>query len=308
MNTSTTTSTSAELATIAATTRSYIAAMGTAGWLGTMSEHTSRAYRSDVDQFSAWLSVRGLSADDVTPGVTTAWLSDMAAAGLAAATRARKLSAVKSFYRYARAERATIIDPAPFTSPKVQRDEATGSIDTNQARAVWQATEGKPRRRVLVAVMLFCGLRVSEAIGLQVADVQDQQGARVLRVMGKGSKPRTAVLPAVAVQAITEWLAVRGDQEGPLLSTRSGAAMDTRAAHREIRALGESVGIAGLHPHTLRHTFATAAVDSGVEVLRLATALGHASPTTTMRYVRGRDVITNSPVHAVAAAILARTA
>jgi integrase len=169
---------------------------------------------------------------------------------------------------------------------------------------VWDATVGRPRLRVLVAVLLFCGLRVSEAVAVQVRDVQEQQGARVLRVTGKGGLPRTAVLPAVAVVAVTEWLQLRGEQPGPLLCTSTGRALDVRAAHRESRALGARAGVRGLHPHTLRHTFATSAVDSGVGVLHLATALGHKSPSTTMRYIRGRDVITTSPVHAVAAAIL----
>ncbi len=80
--------------------------------------------------------------------------------------------------------------------------------------------------------------------------------------------------------------------------------MDPRAAHRLLGRLGDHAGIPGLHPHTLRHTFATSGVDAGADVLKVATALGHASPSTTMRYVRGRDVITGSPVHTVAAAII----
>jgi site-specific recombinase XerD len=287
-----------------------IAAIDHTAWLGLMSPGTAAGYSADLGQFQRWLADRGGDLSAVSPGVVTVWLNELAAAGSSKATQARKLAAVKSFYRFGRAEGATTIDPAPFNAPRPQRDDANvGSIDARQAHAVWNATVGRPRLRVLVAALLFCGLRVSEAVALQVGDVQEQQGARVLRVAGKGDKPRTAVLPAVAVVAVTEWLAVRGEQPGPLLSTSSGAAMDRRAAHREIRALGSRVGVAGLHPHTLRHTFATAAANSGdVDVMKLATAMGHASPGTTMRYIRGRDVITGSPVHAVAAAILAAPA
>jgi len=113
-----------------------------------------------------------------------------------------------------------------------------------------------------------------------------------------------AVLPAPAVVAIHDWLEHRGGEPGPLFATSTGAAMDPRAAHRLIGRLGDRAGIAGLHPHTLRHTFATSAVDAGADVLKVATALRHASPSTTMRYVRGRDVITGSPVHTVAASIV----
>ena len=189
--------------------------------------------------------------------------------------------------------------------PKLHRDDAdTGALDTAQARRLWEATAGRPRTRALVAVLLFCGLRIGEALTLHTADLDTQQGATVLRVTGKGAKPRTAVLPAPAVVAIHDWLEQRGDSPGSLFATRTGAAMDPRVAHRLIGRIGDRAGIAQLHPHTLRHTFATSAVNAGADVLKIATALGHASPSTTMRYVRGRDVITHSPVHAVAAAIV----
>lgn len=282
-----------------------IAALGLSGWLGTMAPATARAYSADVRMFMNWLAEEGINPAEVTPGVTTAWLADLGGNGLSDATRRRKLASVLSFYRYAAAEGADVTPPIPHKIPKAQRDDAdTGAIDRHQARRLWDASAGQPRARALVAVMLFSGLRLAEALALQVSDLQAQQGARVLRVMGKGSKPRTAVLPPVAVQALEEWLVVRGDHEGPIISTSTGAPMVARFAHRLIGSLGTSVGIEGLHPHTLRHTFATSAVDAGVDVLKLATALGHASPSTTMRYIRGRDVVTGSPVFAVADAIL----
>jgi len=280
-------------------------ALGLAGWLGTMSPHTARAYEIDLRQFTAWLTGRGIDPAAVTPGVTTAWLAQLEAAGQRVATRRRKLAAVLSFYRYATAEGVTVTAPRPHQVPKLHRDDAdTGALDTAQACRLWKATAGQPRTRALVAVLLLCGLRISEALTLQTGDLDTQQGATVLRVTGKGAKPRTAVLPAPAVVAIRDWLEHRGDFPGPLFATSTGAAMDPRAAHRLLGRLGDRAGISRLHPHTLRHTFATSAVDAGADVLKVATALGHASPSTTMRYVRGRDVITGSPVHVVAAAIV----
>ena len=294
--------TSTVISTVEPTTRTTIATLDPAGWLGTLSPNTARAYHSDVTLFGTWLAEHGIDAyTDVTPAVVTAWLAGL---GQSPATQVRKLSSVCSLYRYLRAEGLTTVDPRPFSAPKVHRDRANVGMDARTAARVWVASEGQPRLRALVAVMMFSGLRVAEAVGLQVSDVQDQSGARVLRVMGKGSKPRTAVLPAVSVVALTEWLAVRGEQDGPLFSTSTGAAMDVRAAHREIVRLGRKAGIEGLHPHSLRHAFGVAAADAGQSILQIATAMGHASPTTSMIYVEGRDVIASSPVHAVAAAIL----
>ena len=282
-----------------------ITGLSLSGWLGTMAPTTARAYGTDVRMFGDWLAQHGINPDKVTPGTTTAWLADLAAAGQSVATRRRKLASVLSFYRFAAAEGADVTPPIPHKIPKVRTDDAdSGAIERHQARLLWDATEGQPRARALVAVMLFCGLRLAEALALQVSDIQAQQGAQVLRVMGKGSVPRTVVLPPVAVLALQEWLTLRGDEPGPIFATSTGAPMDARAAHRLVGRLGRSVGIEGLHPHSLRHTFATSAVDAGADVLKVATALGHASPSTTMRYVRGRDVITGSPVHAVASAIL----
>jgi integrase/recombinase XerD len=279
-------------------------------WLGTKSLRTARAYATDVEQFRGWVADQSLDWRALGPGDVQAWIAALrlGECGLeqSPASVGRKLSAVKSFYGFAAEEELVTANPAgPVKAPPVRRDDATGSISRAQARAVWDATADDPRLRTLVAVMLFAGLRVAEAVSLDVADIQEEQGARVLRVRhGKGDKPRTCVLSAAAVHAIQKWLTVRGDHPGPLISTRNGTAMDVRAAHRAISSLGVKVGITGLHPHTLRHTFATRAVDSGAEILRVATALGHASTATTMRYVRGGDTITGSPVHLVTDDIL----
>lgn len=287
-------------------TADTIATLGLAGWIGTMAPATARAYGTDVRMFGEWLAQHGINPDKVTPGTTTAWLADLAAAGQSVATRRRKLAAVLSFYRFAAAEGADVTPPVPHRIAPVQRDDAdAGAIDRHQARRLWDATQGQPRTRALVAVMLFSGLRVAEAVALQVSDLQTQDDAHVARVMGKGSKPRTAVLPAVAFLALQEWLTLRGDQPGPIFSTRTGAPMLARYAHLLVAKLGRSIGIEGLHPHSLRHTMATVAANApGADLLKLATALGHASPSTTMRYIRGRDVITGSPVNAVADSIL----
>ncbi len=113
----------------------------------------------------------------------------------------------------------------------------------------------------------------------------------------KGGKPRTR---AARRRGVGPDRVVGRERRGtrPVALHQVRGRAGRPAAHGEIRSLAASVGIAVLHPHTLRHTFATSAVDSGAEVLRLATALGHDSPTTTMRHVRGRDVVIGSPVHA----------
>ncbi len=195
--------TSADVLPVRSGAAGGLAALGIAGWLGTMSPHTARAYQVDLRQFTGWLAAQQISPDGVTPGVVTGWLAQLEAAGRSVATRRRKLAAVLSFYRYAAAEDLALTPPVPHQVPKLHRDDAdTGVLDTAQARRLWVATAGRPRTRALVAVLLFCGLRINEALTLHTGDLDTQQGAAVLRVTGKGAKPRTAVLPAPAVVAI----------------------------------------------------------------------------------------------------------
>jgi len=181
----------------------------------------------------------------------------------------------------------------------------TGALDTAQARRLWETTAGRPRTRALVAVLLFCGLRISEALTLHTTDLDTQHGAAVLRVTRQRrqtpappSYPPPPSSPSTTGSSTAATSPGRCSPPAPAprwtheLRTDSSAGSATTPASPDCTR------------NTLRHTFATSAVDTGADVLKVATALGHALPSTTMQYVRGRDVITNSPVHAVAAAIV----
>jgi len=118
-----------------------LAELGLAGWLGTMSPHTGRAYEGgDLRQFTAWLAGRGIDPVAVTPGVTTAWLAALAAGGQAVSTRRRKLAAVLSFYRYAAAEGVTV------TAPSAGHDRSMPISGTTYARTTTEHQSPLTRR------------------------------------------------------------------------------------------------------------------------------------------------------------------
>jgi integrase/recombinase XerD len=126
------------------------------------------------------------------------------------------------------------------------------------------------------------GLRVFEACGSDVADLGEEHGHRVLRVVGKGSKVVLVPLPPAVGRAID--LAVDARPVGPILRTRRGSRLDRHAATRRLRRLAEASGMRmpRLHPHMLRHKFVTTMLDAGVDLRDVQIAARHADPRTTM--------------------------
>jgi integrase len=153
----------------------------------------------------------------------------------------------------------------------------------------------------LVAMLRLLGLRAFEACGSDVADLGEEQGHRVLRLVGKGSKVVLVPLPPAVGRAID--LAVDGRPVGPFLRTRRESRMDRHAATRRLRRLAEATGMRmpRLHPHMLRHTVVTTMRDAGVDLRDVQIAARHADPRTRMRYDRARKNLDRHPNYVLAA-------
>ena len=152
-----------------------------------------------------------------------------------------------------------------------------------------------PSDFALVCLLGLLGLRIAEATGLDVSDLGEEHGHRVLRVIGKGHKIVLVPLPPAVARAIDR--AVGDRSTGPILLNRAGRRMDRHAATRRLHRLQQLAGvrIARMHPHMLRHTFVTTMLDAGVDLRDTQIAARHADPRTTMRYDRAR---TNLDRHA----------
>jgi integrase/recombinase XerD len=222
---------------------------------------------------------------------------------LAAATVQRKLSAASSFYRYALDTR--VISDSPFLGvarPKVSPDSPTVGLDRAEMRRLRAAADGDgPRSQALVLLLLTNGLRISEALACDVDDLGFDRGHRTLRLHRKGGiTARTPLAPATAhtLEGYTT------GRTGPIFTTSTGRRLDRQAAYRIIRRLARQAHIpaAGdISPHSLRHGFATAALDAGVELRDVQDALGHADPRTTRRYDRSRHNLDRHATYAVTA-------
>ncbi|MHA2900777.1 tyrosine-type recombinase/integrase [Enterobacter sp. H2G27] len=170
------------------------------------------------------------------------------------------------------------------------------ALPPEEIRALFGACEADDtsigvRDAAMLAVILGCGLRRSEAVGLDLSDVVTNEQA--LRVLGKGNKERLAYMPAGTWQRLTMWIEqVRGEREGPLFTrirrfdTLTRDRLTDQAVYHVLQVRQRQAGIAKCAPHDLRRTFATAMLDNGEDLITVKDAMGHASVTTTQQYER----------------------
>jgi integrase/recombinase XerC len=233
--------------------------------------------------------LRGLHPADIR-----AWLAHLANMGASNATRAKHLSAVRSFYRYL-ARRHGVDNPALklITAPRAKKP-LPRALAPEQARTVTDdiaemadTAALQARDTALFTLLYGCGLRIAEALALNVRDAPLQGTDAVLRVVGKGSKERIVpVLPAVR-EAIADWLRLHPDRQpaSPLFLGARGKRLDAAVAQKVLREFRRLNGLPEhATPHALRHSFATHLLAGGADLRSIQDLLGHASLSTTQRY------------------------
>jgi integrase/recombinase XerD len=261
------------------------------------SGNTISAYRADLSRYITFLAARGVETPDrVTRDDITAWITSLRTAGAAPSTIERRVAAVKSFHRFLVREGITVNHPtAALPLPRVpDRLPDVVSIDDIDRLLSQPFPEGPVgyRDRAMLEVLYGCGIRVSELTGLDLRDVDLAEG--YLRVFGKGSKERVTPISGAAAAALQEYLthgrpflrtkkAVRRqDPDAVFLNVRGGRL--TRATiHALVHTYGGRVGL-DVHPHTLRHSFATHLLEGGADLRALQEMLGHADISTTQIY------------------------
>jgi integrase/recombinase XerD len=281
-----------------------------AAWLLSYgSAHTRRAYGRDLDRWLAWCAAVGTDPRAARRCDVDAYVRLMEGQeGASPATRARRLSAVSSWYGYAVAEGAAAANPVTHVRrPRVDGDSsATVGLSAAQARALLAAAGTESARTVaLLRLLALTGLRVGAALGARVEDLGHDCGHRVLAYTSKGAAVRRTVVPPAAAAALQAYLAARGHPStGPLFVTAAGKPLDQPYVFRLIRRVAKRAGLPSadrLSPHSLRHSYATIALDCGAPLRDVQDALDHADPRTTRRYDRSRRHLDRSPSYAVAA-------
>ena len=273
------------------------------------SPRTVDAYRRDLAALRAFLDK---NVADVTSGELESWVASMRAEGLAASTIARRVSAVRAFFRHLVLIGTRDENPAASVQlPRRARTLPRALSPAETERLIDAAVRSTPRGlrdRALVELLYGAGLRVSEAVGLEKNGVALED--RVVRVLGKGGKERLVPLGRPAAEAVRRYLALgrphldRRYRPELFLNARGGAL--TRAgAFLILRKLADRAGLepGRVHPHLLRHSFATHLLEGGADLRSVQEMLGHADLGTTERYThvsdrRRREVYFQSHPHA----------
>jgi integrase/recombinase XerD len=292
-----------------------------AAWLtGLRSARTRRAYAGDVTTWLGWLADRETGALAAGRVHVDLWAATQLDAGSAASSVRRRLSALSSFYRYCAAH--DLIGRVPtqgVARPVVDQDyTATVGLERDQARALVAAADADTgaqalRTAAVVRLLLHNALRVDEACAADIADLGEDSGHRVLRVVRKGGRKAKIPLTPATVAALDAYLADRAQRAaaadwwqltGPLLATATGGRLRQGHLWELVRRLARTAGIGAweqLSPHSLRHSAITFALDAGASLRDVQDYAGHRDPRTTRRYDHSRDSLDRNAAYTVAA-------
>jgi integrase/recombinase XerD len=268
--------------------------------------NTLSSYRRDLRRYSKHLSDRGIhdlakvGEDDVSEFLVALRRGDpdTGAAALSAVSAARALIAVRGLHRFAAAEGLAELDVARAVRPPTPSRRLPKSLTIDQVLALLEGAGGESpadgpltlRNRALLELLYSTGARISEAVGLDVDDVDTQ--ARSVLLRGKGGKQRLVPIGRPAVHALDAYLvrgrselARRGRGTAAIFLNARGGQLSRQSAWQVLQDAAERAGIkSGVSPHMLRHSFATHLLEGGADVRVVQELLGHASVTTTQIY------------------------
>jgi integrase/recombinase XerC len=265
-----------------------------------LSAHTVAAYEQDLTHLGVFFARSGGSLSQATYDQLRRFLAQQTTLGYARASIARRVTAVRTFYRWASTRGHVESDPAALLGrPKVASLLPAVLRPGEAARLVERPSPGEDaepmdravalRDRAILELLYGSGLRVSEVAGLSIGDVDTNRGRA--RVMGKGAKEREVPLSDFAIEAIDGYRRLgrptmaRHDDPGALFLNRRGRPVGVRDIHAMVARYG-GTELEGRHvtPHALRHSFATHLLEGGADIRAVQELLGHASVATTQRY------------------------
>jgi len=261
------------------------------------STHTIRNYGGDLAEFTEYFSPEGNQPPAVAELdllVLREWLAHLYDRQLKPATIRRKLAAIRALFRFLSREHRISSDPArllrlprmPKMLPEVPNAEVTNALVEGTGREDLERPH-PTRDRLLMELLYGCGLRVSEAVGLNLEDFDRTE--RWIRVRGKGKKERQVPFGSKSAEAMEKWLDVRrpAQESRALFLNHRGSRLSDRGARNIVKFYASYVtGDSSIHPHTLRHAFATHLLSDGADLRSIQELLGHGRLSTTQKYTQ----------------------
>lgn len=219
-------------------------------------------------------------------------------------TIAKKLSALSSFYRFGLSERHPVVDYNPadrVERPRLSRESGTAGLDEAEVGRFLAAAQALPlRERAVVFVLYACGVRISELCGARASGLRTVQGHLQMEVKRKGGKTSWVTMRPEAAVVLTDYLDGRTD--GPLFLGFKDHPISRYEVARILSGLVKAAEIEGknITPHSMRHTYATMALNAGADIRDVQDSMGHSSIESTMRYNRARSTVERAPTHKLA--------
>ena len=258
-----------------------------------LAAHSVEAYSADLIQYAVYVRQEAKTFLTADPGDVAGWLISLSKAGISARTQGRKLSAVRGFYKFLLSERHLEADPTTLVvGPNLPRKlpvVLTFAEVESLLGAPDQASPKGTRDFAMLQLMYASGLRVSELVGMKLADVEMDQS--YVSVLGKGSKRRLVPFGEVAKDALVVYLSevrmrwAARSKSAHLFLTDRGTGMTRQGFWKLVSRYARTAGIdKPISPHKLRHSFATHLLERGADLRSVQTMLGHADITTTQVY------------------------
>lgn len=272
-------------------------------------ENTLAAYRRDIADYFAWCDEFVIDALTATSHHLRGYRRYLETGGAGRtyvpSTVHRKLSSISSFYKFATEEFEHLVSANPMANvkrPKVANESTTVGLDMDELQRLLAVADATgPWEAAFVRMLFYSGARVSEICNARTSDMRTERGHRTLWVTRKGGARKKLTIAAPAAEALDRHLAGR---TGPLFTGNAGGPLTRHEAADRLDKLVRRAGIdKSITPHSLRHTAATLALDSGADIREVQRMLGHMQIETTLRYDRSRTSVDNSPTHVLARAV-----
>tara|TARA_Y100000741_G_scaffold135236_1_gene101870 strand:+ start:4110 stop:5006 length:897 start_codon:yes stop_codon:yes gene_type:complete len=256
-----------------------------------LSENTSKSYERDLKKLDSFLKDLNISNySQINVETCSAWIGNLYSQNNNPRSIQRHLSSAKGFFRFLK--KNNLIDSSPFdlvTAPKSSSTlpEVLSPEDVEQLLNFKPTNMIEIRDMAIVELMYSSGLRVSETVNININDFEENKS--FLRVLGKGAKTRLVPMGRFAINAINDWLKerdkIQSNTDALFLNTK-GTRLTVRSIQLRLKKMAVKQGLPPIHPHMLRHSFATHMLESSGDLRTIQELLGHSSLSTTQIYTK----------------------